>query len=279
MRSIRVLVILVLLVLVSACTGPRVVCNKPYIRVGTECCLDYNDNKVCDKDESMIIGSAIDVLSKKSDNATEATADTTADEEDTLQTEETSEDINIAITDAYWSTMYPEIDQEIELTIEFENTGDDIEEFKYIVKIYKGEKVEKEDIYEHSTALESGKSTKAKDIEYTFSEEGDYNAKIFIEGFEDNAKEIAFYVSELKEETADEEDLAEETNEATPGCLDHDDGRDYTTSSYCEDSTGKHFDSCYRDDVVMEYYCDSLVGHMCVHTFEFNCNCENGRCI
>lgn len=27
------------------------VCNKPYIQVGSECCLDKNGDKVCDKDE------------------------------------------------------------------------------------------------------------------------------------------------------------------------------------------------------------------------------------
>lgn len=32
-----------------------VVCNKPYIRVGIECCLDQNDNKICDKDETKTI--------------------------------------------------------------------------------------------------------------------------------------------------------------------------------------------------------------------------------
>ncbi len=30
-----------------------VICNKPYIRVGTGCCLDRNDNKICDNDESV----------------------------------------------------------------------------------------------------------------------------------------------------------------------------------------------------------------------------------
>jgi len=29
-----------------------VVCNKPYIRVGMECCLDENDNNICDEDET-----------------------------------------------------------------------------------------------------------------------------------------------------------------------------------------------------------------------------------
>lgn len=31
----------------------NVVCNKPYIQIGTECCLDNNNNSVCDKDESI----------------------------------------------------------------------------------------------------------------------------------------------------------------------------------------------------------------------------------
>ena len=29
-----------------------VVCNSPYIRLGTGCCLDQNDNNICDQDES-----------------------------------------------------------------------------------------------------------------------------------------------------------------------------------------------------------------------------------
>ena len=29
-------------------------CEKPYIRFGTSCCLDQNDNKICDRDEKVI---------------------------------------------------------------------------------------------------------------------------------------------------------------------------------------------------------------------------------
>ena len=29
-----------------------VVCNEPYIRYASECCLDANSNKICDRDES-----------------------------------------------------------------------------------------------------------------------------------------------------------------------------------------------------------------------------------
>ncbi len=31
---------------------PKQTCNKPYIQVGSECCLDKNDNQICDKDET-----------------------------------------------------------------------------------------------------------------------------------------------------------------------------------------------------------------------------------
>lgn len=31
-----------------------VICNKPYIRVGIDCCLDRDDNKVCDRDDATI---------------------------------------------------------------------------------------------------------------------------------------------------------------------------------------------------------------------------------
>ena len=30
----------------------EIICDKPYLLVGTSCCLDNNDNRVCDKDES-----------------------------------------------------------------------------------------------------------------------------------------------------------------------------------------------------------------------------------
>ncbi|MBI2134386.1 hypothetical protein HYU09_00200 [Candidatus Woesearchaeota archaeon] len=39
--------------LVSACSpqAKQPVCNKPYILVGNDCCLDKDDNSICDKDE------------------------------------------------------------------------------------------------------------------------------------------------------------------------------------------------------------------------------------
>ena len=43
-------VALVLVSLLAGCTN-SVVCNKPYIQVGSACCLDANDNSICDSDE------------------------------------------------------------------------------------------------------------------------------------------------------------------------------------------------------------------------------------
>ncbi len=45
-----ILVCLLVLVLLVGC-GQKVVCDKPYILVGSECCLDNDDNGICDRDE------------------------------------------------------------------------------------------------------------------------------------------------------------------------------------------------------------------------------------
>lgn len=45
--------IVITILLISGCIEEeeKIVCEKPYIQVGKECCLDENDNKICDKDE------------------------------------------------------------------------------------------------------------------------------------------------------------------------------------------------------------------------------------
>ncbi|MFH1306414.1 MAG: hypothetical protein ABIH83_02010 [Candidatus Micrarchaeota archaeon] len=42
---------LMLFIFVSGCTQEAFACNKPYIQVGSECCLDQDSNEICDKDE------------------------------------------------------------------------------------------------------------------------------------------------------------------------------------------------------------------------------------
>jgi len=56
MRKIFLIGLIVLSIFLIACETQKVikvVCNKPYILVGTSCCLDQNNNSICDKDETI----------------------------------------------------------------------------------------------------------------------------------------------------------------------------------------------------------------------------------
>jgi hypothetical protein len=44
----------VLLILLLGCLQNETVCNKPYIHIGDNCCLDYNEDNICDKYELTI---------------------------------------------------------------------------------------------------------------------------------------------------------------------------------------------------------------------------------
>ncbi len=48
---IPLVIILGALVVLNMAPSSQIVCNKPYILVGTSCCLDENNNSICDKDE------------------------------------------------------------------------------------------------------------------------------------------------------------------------------------------------------------------------------------
>lgn len=50
---------ILLLLFLSACSvKPAVICSKPYILNGQQCCLDTNANNICDVDEGLIVHSA-----------------------------------------------------------------------------------------------------------------------------------------------------------------------------------------------------------------------------
>jgi len=48
------LVFLILIISLAGCSQ-QITCNKPYIPVGNECCLDQNNNSICDNDETVEI--------------------------------------------------------------------------------------------------------------------------------------------------------------------------------------------------------------------------------
>lgn len=45
-----ILILFICLLIISGC-AKEIVCNKPYMRIGLSCCLDKNNNNICDKDE------------------------------------------------------------------------------------------------------------------------------------------------------------------------------------------------------------------------------------
>ena len=45
--------VLATLLLLSGCVSQAPVCNKPYILVGDGCCLDENDDRICDRDKPL----------------------------------------------------------------------------------------------------------------------------------------------------------------------------------------------------------------------------------
>ncbi len=53
MRLVLLVAAVAAFLLVFGCSGmqPSFACNKPYIQVGSVCCLDQNNNSICDKDE------------------------------------------------------------------------------------------------------------------------------------------------------------------------------------------------------------------------------------
>ena len=53
----KIIILLGLTLFLLGCQ--KIVCNEPYIRVGEGCCLDENNNKICDKDELRVFESEL----------------------------------------------------------------------------------------------------------------------------------------------------------------------------------------------------------------------------
>jgi len=54
------IIFFVLFLFMISCSQ-KIECNKPYILVGAECCLDQNDNSICDEDETVEESLTIDI--------------------------------------------------------------------------------------------------------------------------------------------------------------------------------------------------------------------------
>jgi hypothetical protein len=86
-------VALVFIVLFAGCTN-NVVCNKPYIQVGTSCCLDENDNSICDTDEPPTTTTTTTTTSTTSTTTTTTSASTTRTTTTTTSTTTTTKPVS-----------------------------------------------------------------------------------------------------------------------------------------------------------------------------------------
>src|SRR3989344_8875119 len=55
-KIISIISLLTITLFLISCT--QITCDKPYIKVGNACCLDQNDNNICDGDEKQLKPSA-----------------------------------------------------------------------------------------------------------------------------------------------------------------------------------------------------------------------------
>ena len=90
----RILLSLLLVALMCCCVknGSELVCNNPYIQVGNECCLDRNDNNICDKDEITAM-----TTSTTTATTTTATSTTTTAAPSTANTEPTVKEREVVL--------------------------------------------------------------------------------------------------------------------------------------------------------------------------------------
>lgn len=276
MKLIKILPLLILGILVAACT-PEVVCNKPYIRVGTGCCVDVNNNYICDSDETestIAVGSAVEVLSTEKTAATETESNTESTVKNTEETDNqeatAEEEISIEITSMFWSTISPKTGSENELTIEFKNTGDkSVPEFTYILKLYIDDDLESNKEYTYDDLLASGQEVK-EEHSFDIDKAGKYKAEVYIKGDEDNTQTAKATGIENEEDDTDDDE------ETSGSCSDSDGGSKFSERGSCKDGTDTYTDECPRDNLLIEYYCaeDDTCKSM-VNT----CTCIGGKCI
>ncbi len=58
-KNLGIIFVVIGILLIAGCVNeekkegtPEITCNKPYIKVGSDCCLDKDNNSICDKDEA-----------------------------------------------------------------------------------------------------------------------------------------------------------------------------------------------------------------------------------
>ncbi|MBN2250541.1 MAG: hypothetical protein JW724_00520 [Candidatus Altiarchaeota archaeon] len=79
------------LAIFSGCASKEVVCNPPYIHVGSDCCLDLNNNSVCDSQDPTTTTSTSSTSSSSTSTSTSSSTTERTTTTSTTSTTSTTE--------------------------------------------------------------------------------------------------------------------------------------------------------------------------------------------
>ena len=259
----------------------------------------------CSQDDTRVIQVDDDIsdLEDVEDDASDAVSEEDQAEQDPVPEEHTDETetegvetkADLAVTNFFLSTLYPEPNEMFEVNFKIKNRGiESIEDFDYTIKIMKGTDVKKIEYGIYQEELDSGETSDR--ISEVFSvEAGDYDVVItldpsndFIEDDEDNnVDEMSIAVQNPGTSSGSDvytnpgtpsDDSSDDDDQQTASstCVDTDNGKVYDEKGTCIDDFGNNVDDvCLDINEVWEWYCKDNRCRPESHT----CYCENGICI
>ncbi|MBW2980899.1 hypothetical protein KY360_05780 [Candidatus Woesearchaeota archaeon] len=213
--------------------------------------------------------------------------------EETEEPETVGEVLNrpdMEITTIYWSTLFPDTNESVDLGVKVANKGNtSVDGFNYKITLFKDNDKWKEQNYEHEGVLERDDTTKITKT-FSFDKPGQFKAEAYID-WDNSIKELdelnnykqtsPLTVSESTEEESEEE--SEEINVTLGGnkCVDSDDGINYHEKGRCVDDgpfiLGMN-DYCETKFSLVELYCTNTT-QRCRFAEAYRCYCKNGACV
>lgn len=275
MRKLLVLgVILILVIFMSGCKMSE---TKSLIK-----------GKVAEEEEKEEEKSAQEEVEEESED--EGESDEGEEETEGEEEEEVSESNllpDLDLTNLFWETKFPTINEEDILNIKVKNDGAaDIDSFTYAIEWYKDDEFWKEESFVYNDALKAGDSIKIEE-EFSFSSTKTYKAKVYLdEGNEikENDEFNNLLVAEVTPRlptTGDDDDEDEDDNGGSSSssgtCIDTDGGKDFDVKGTCSDQEEYQAgfdDICISSSLLWEMYCDN--GEC--KKYEKSCSCAGGAC-
>lgn len=243
----------------------------------------------------IFISGCIEIEGGKKDSPDEEKINVTFDL-DEKETEEEPEPVSgdgkadLEITHIYWSTLFPDLNEEDELNVRVINNGNvSVNGFSYKITLFK-EDVWKEETFDYDETLGPGNKARFSQV-YSFDEAGKYKAEVYLDW--DNSIKESEELNNYKQTptiTVSEEQASDTTEESdeeiniTLGankCLDSDDGINYFEKGRCVDDGPFELgmdDYCKDKFTLVELYCTNKTLR-CRFAEPYECYCKSGACV